>query len=1372
MFIIIRSSDDNTIPLELSGMSDDESREMLKGLGFNVNAADEGDVFLPPWDYVQSGLAHCTIDDSDEASTAATKTIETVVQPTPYNEEMFSPLLEQSMPFVEDGPMQTREESNRNAKIIEELLEEGISSQEEELDQYGGGSNMSDAYEIVQTSQRRVAKFNTTATDYLLKVKEISVCGLREVLQLLEELFSSILAKITKGMQPTDQVRFVMHSPRLSYPISLPFMPLLNLTPTRIMFEIERVLQSNEQFSLDDTVHVNIIHVAMPVGGKSKIKRGGINLKKRLEKKRCFIQIQNKDELCLARAIVTAIARVNGDPRWSSFRQGAALQRTEALALHHRAGVPVTVCGLEEVKQFQEVLQEYQLVVVSAEQFNRVVFKGPDAEKVVYLYLHDGHFDIITSMPAFLNRSYFCLKCCKGYDVEDGRHHRCDKCCYCQKSGCPDVDQWHRCNDCGRFLKGPTCFKNHKNKERATKSVCETYVKCAKCGKIIDRTQRNPADHKCGEVFCKICKNFANPQSHLCYMQPLKRKASGNEEDESPKKARKVATKEETEKNKPKYFFFDFECIQETGTHVPNLVVVQDEKGNEKVFRGPATRDEFCDWLFSEDHSGVICIAHNLKGYDAYFILQYLYENKILPNIILNGAKVMSIEVPEVNIKFIDSLNFLAMPLSMFPKAFGLTQLSKGYFPHLFNTEANQTYVGEIPDVKYYDPDGMRPEEKSKFLLWHEEQRKQKVVFDMQKEMVKCCRSDVEILRQCCMKFRSLIIDLCDLDPFERCITIASVCNTIFRNTFLKKDTIAIIPPEGYRPKVKQSILAYKWLAYESHKRGIQIQHGRNGGEKRVGPYFLDGYHAESNTAFELDGCFYHGHNLCYPGHVINPVNGLTMKELHETTLERRKYLEAKGIKLVQIWECEFNRQLKENAEMAEYVRGLSFEEEEPLNPRDAFFGGRVNATRLLVNVQDDERIKYVDFTSLYSWVNKYGVYPIGHPTIITQDFGDVQDYFGLVKCVILPPRGLYHPVLPFKGNGKLLFALCRTCALTTQQTPCHHTDEERALHGTWVTLEIELPLKMGYRVVKVIEVWHFEEKTDELFKGYVDTFLKRKQEASGWPSWCQTEDDKRTYIKQYKEKEGIHLDHDAIKRNEAERSVWKQILTNFWGKLGQRPNRPKVSVIADPAEYFDLLTSGATEVTNAHLINNEVIEMHYVFKEGFVEASDRTNVVLAAFTTAQARIKLYYLLKELGQRVCYYDTDSVIFTVKEGQWEPPLGDYLGELKNELDDADHIVAFVSAGPKNYAYRTASGKTCCKIRGFTLSVRTSEKVNLESMVQLVKANNKGTIDVVNPQEIVRDKQTKAILSQRRVKKYRLVYDKRVIQTNFETLPFGY
>ena len=59
---------------------------------------------------------------------------------------------------------------------------------------------------------------------------------------------------------------------------------------------------------------------------------------------------------------------------------------------------------------------------------------------------------------------------------------------------------------------------------------------------------------------------------------------------------------------------------------------------------------------------------------------------------------------------------------------------------------------------------------------------------------------------------------------------------------------------------------------------------------------------------------------------------------------------------------------------------------------------------------------------------NKYGEYPIGHPQIITENFAPLSEYFGLVKCFVLPPRSLYHPVLPYRTQGKLIFPLCRTC--------------------------------------------------------------------------------------------------------------------------------------------------------------------------------------------------------------------------------------------------------------------------------------------------------------------------------------------------------
>ena len=139
-----------------------------------------------------------------------------------------------------------------------------------------------------------------------------------------------------------------------------------------------------------------------------------------------------------------------------------------------------------------------------------------------------------------------------------------------------------------------------------------------------------------------------------------------------------------------------------------------------------------------------------------------------------------------------------------------------------------------------------------------------------------------------------------------------------------------------------------------------------------------------------------------------------------------------------------------------------------------------------------------------------------------------------------------------------------------------------------------------------------------------------------------------------------------------------------------------KVKIISDPAEYFDLLSSDQIKVTDANFINDELIEVYFENVDEFVEADGKTNVVIAAFTTAHARLKLYSVLKQLDRRVLYFDTDSVIYVSKDGEWEPPTGSYLGELTDELEGG-HIRTFVSGGPKNYAYETNTSKTVCKVR---------------------------------------------------------------------------
>jgi hypothetical protein len=74
-------------------------------------------------------------------------------------------------------------------------------------------------------------------------------------------------------------------------------------------------------------------------------------------------------------------------------------------------------------------------------------------------------------------------------------------------------------------------------------------------------------------------------------------------------------------------------------------------------------------------------------------------------------------------------------------------------------------------------------------------------------------------------------------------------------------------------------------------------------------------------------------------------------------------------------------------------------------------------------------------------------------------------------------PKKLFHPVLPYRFNQKLLFCLCRTCAEESNMaTECTHTEvRERALTGTWVLDELRLAVQKGYKVLQVYKVFEYQ---------------------------------------------------------------------------------------------------------------------------------------------------------------------------------------------------------------------------------------------------------------------------------------------------------
>ena len=208
------------------------------------------------------------------------------------------------------------------------------------------------------------------------------------------------------------------------------------------------------------------------------------------------------------------------------------------------------------------------------------------------------------------------------------------------------------------------------------------------------------------------------------------------------------------------------------------------------------------------------------------------------------------------------------------------------------------------------------------------------------------------------------------------------------------------------------------------------------------------------------------------------------MVDLQRATATKNTKIIGLGYNLVEVYECD----IQKDVAFKKYRKTNNVDIVMPLNPRDAFFGGRTNVTKLTYDFKPGEKGRYNDFVSLYPTVNIFKTYPVGHPTKIYNPKQYNSKWFGFVQCKIEPPRELYHPVLPVRlkcgQSEKLLFPLCRTCAVTQQQTKCEHSPDERTLTGTWCTNEITLALTKGYRVISIYEVWHFTRTSDTLFKG------------------------------------------------------------------------------------------------------------------------------------------------------------------------------------------------------------------------------------------------------------------------------------------------
>ena len=380
--------------------------------------------------------------------------------------------------------------------------------------------DMRNLYDFNDVGNKKSRKFRTESHVFTARFKRFEDLPPHQLDALFDDVTQQIKQKL--NAEPSDMIRLSINHPSLDMGIHIPFMCADQLEGAVLLDQMEKVLQSNTEFKLNDgLLRMDITHTKPPRGsGKSKYMSTELNSKVFAQKKRSIIQINNtEDNLCFPRAVVVGMCyseRENTETwnkRWNYIRQSdRPLQKTEVEKLLKEAGVsPSCPVGVNEYKQIQALLYKKNYVV-----------------KVHSRYKN--------------RESHVCPHICKG----------------CYRIGkCASESKEYDCCYCHRRFFSAECMKKHRIVQgNEKKSICDLVKLCTKCGQ---QFQVRKKDHVCkGKKKCHICKQIVD-FSHRCYIQPYQSKMNHDSDDEESASYVK----------KPLFIFFDFGCKQDTGVHIP-----------------------------------------------------------------------------------------------------------------------------------------------------------------------------------------------------------------------------------------------------------------------------------------------------------------------------------------------------------------------------------------------------------------------------------------------------------------------------------------------------------------------------------------------------------------------------------------------------------------------------------------------------------------------------------------------------------------------------------------------------------------------------------------------------------------------------------